>query len=100
MSWLPIAAVVIGCFALKLAGTSLPPRILDEPRVAAMAALVPIALFGAVIAIQTIGGDRAYAVDARLAGLAVAVLAVLLKAPFVLVVVAAAATTALIRAVS
>lgn len=100
MSWLPIAAVVIGCFALKLAGTSLPPRIVSEPRVAAMAALVPIALFAAVIALQTVAGDRAYAVDARLAGLAVAVVAVWAKAPFVVVVIGAAATAAIVRAIS
>ena len=61
-----------------------------------MALLLPVALLAALIATQTFAGG----VDARAAGLTAAVLAVLARAPFLVVVAAAAATTALLRLVS
>lgn len=98
MSWLPIVITVAGCFALKAAGTLLPQRMLTDARVAAMAALVPVALIAAIIALQTITTGQHYTFDARLAGLAVAAITIARRAPFVVVVVSAAATAALIRA--
>src|SRR5690606_40822745 len=63
-----------------------------------LAALLPAALLPALVVVNTLGGDRRIVVDARAAGLAVAVALVAGskgRAPFVLVVVAAAAVTAL-----
>jgi hypothetical protein len=95
--WLPILLTVAGCYAFKLAGTLLPDRVLTERRVASMAALVPVALIAAITALQTVSTGQRFNVDARLAGLAVAAIAVWRKAPFVVVVVCAAATAALVR---
>src|SRR5690606_2170680 len=76
------------------------PRATDG-RALRLAALLPAALLPALVVVNTLGGDRRIVVDARAAGLAVAVALVAGsrgRAPFVLVVVAAAAVTALVRA--
>ncbi|WP_425558388.1 AzlD domain-containing protein [Cryptosporangium japonicum] len=79
---------------------SLPSAWLDDPRVLRIATLLPVALLAALVAAQTFGNGRALVLDARAAGVAVAAVAVLFRAPFLLVVVLAAATAALVRAVS
>lgn len=99
MSWLPIIATVIGCFVLKAIGTFVPERVLERDRVAATTALVPVALIAAVTALQTVTIAQRYSIDARLAGVAVAAVAVAVRAPFLVVVVAASATAAIIRAI-
>jgi len=91
--WTPILIAAGGCYALKLAGLSVPRRLLDGPRARRVALLLPVALLAALIATQTFAGG----LDARAAGLAAAALAVVARAPFLGVVAAAAATTALLR---
>ena len=56
-------------------------------------------LLAALVVVQAFAGDRALELDARAAGLAVGAVLVVLRAPFLLVVVAAAATAALLRLV-
>src|SRR5206468_2672476 len=70
-----------------------------EPRVVALLA-APVALLAALIATQTFSRGSALTLDARAAGLVVAVISVRLRAPFLLVVASAAATTALLRVVA
>jgi branched-subunit amino acid transport protein len=95
--WAAILAGAAGCYGLKLAGLSLPQRVLDHPFMRHLAALLPVALLAALAALQTLTeGDR-LVIDARLAGVAVAVIAIIRKAPFLVVVGLAAATTALLR---
>jgi uncharacterized membrane protein len=91
--WAPILIAAAGCYALKVAGLSIPQRVLDDARVQRVAVLLPVALLAALIATQTFGEG----VDARAAGLGAAVLALVLRAPFLVVVAAAAVTTALLR---
>ncbi len=100
MIWTAVLTGALGCYLLKLAGLSVPDRVLDNAHVRRVAALLPIALLAALAATQTVTDGRALALDARAAGVAVAVAAVLLRAPFLLVVAAAAATTALVRLVA
>src|SRR5262245_61612331 len=95
--WPAILIGAAGCYLLKLAGLSVPRRVLDSPRVRRTAALLPIALLAALIAIQTFSTGHRLTLDARAAGLAAAVVAVLLRAPFLIVIVAACAVAALIR---
>jgi branched-subunit amino acid transport protein len=85
------------CFAFKVAGLSVPERVLDHPLMIRAAGFIPVALLGALIAVQVFGGERALVVDARLAGLGVAAVLLALRVPFLPMVVAAAATAALIR---
>ena len=98
MTWLAILVGSAGCYALKLLGLSVPERALADPRVQRIAALLPVALLAALIANQTFGEGRSLTIDARAAGVAAAMVAVLLRAPFLVVIVVAAGTAALLRA--
>ena len=97
MIWAAVVVAGIGCYLFKLAGLSVPQRILDRPVVQRVAGLLPIVLLAALIAVQTVGSGQRLLVDARLAGVAVAAVAVWRKWPFLLVVVLGCATTALVR---
>ena len=98
MIWAAVLAGCLGCYLLKLAGWSVPARWLEQPTVQRAAVLLPVPLLAALVVVQAFAGDRALLLDARAAGLAVAAVLVLLRAPFLAVVVAAAATAALLRA--
>lgn len=97
MIWLAIGLTLIGCYALKLAGLLVPPQVLRRPRVRRVAEQLPVALLLALVAVGTFGTGRALVLDPRAAGLAAAGVALLLRAPFLLVVLVAAAVTALVR---
>ncbi len=98
--WPAVLVACGGCYVIKLAGMSLPERVLADRRVRRIGALLPVALLSALVATQTFATGQDLTLDARAAGLAVAVVAVLLRAPFLVVVVGAAGATALVRAVS
>jgi hypothetical protein len=97
MTWIAIFATAAACFALKVAGWSLPVRLLDGERLQRAATLLPLALLAALVVVQTFGDGRSLVIDARAAGLAAAGVAVLRRAPFIVVVVVAAATAAVVR---
>jgi hypothetical protein len=99
MSWTAVLAASIGCYALKLAGLSVPRRLLDDDRVQRAAALIPVALLATLIVLQTFTDGQTIVLDARAAGLGVAIVAIRLRAPFLVVVAAAATTAALLRLV-
>ena len=98
--WPEVLIACAGCYALKLAGMSLPERVLADRRVRRIGALLPVALLSALVATQTFATGHDLTVDARAGGLAVAGAAVLARAPFLVVIVAAAGATALVRAIS
>jgi len=98
VTWFAVLGTAVGCYGLKLAGWSLPGRVVEAERVRRAAALLPLALLAALIVVQAFGSGRSLSIDARSAGLAVAGVAVLRRAPFLVVVLAAAATAALVRA--
>lgn len=100
-TWTAIAVTAAGCYAVKLLGLSVPAGLLERPLVRRLAALVPIALLAALTALQTFGTDQLrLALDARAAGLAAAWAALLLRAPFLVVIAAAVAVTAAVRALA
>ena len=98
MIWAAVLVASLGCLALKLAGWSLPQRWLEGARLQRAAALLPVALLAALVAVQTLGDDGRVVVDARVAGVAVAAVLLAVRAPFLLVILAAAATAAGLRA--
>ena len=97
MMWAGVLVACAACYALKLAGLSLPAGLLQDPRVQRTIPLVPIALLAALVATNTFSTGNHLVLDVRAAALGVAVVAVLLRAPFLVVVVSAAATAALLR---
>ncbi|MFD3454949.1 AzlD domain-containing protein [Streptomyces sp. NPDC058691] len=99
-TWIAIAGTAFGCYAVKLLGLSVPAGYLERPLVRRLAALLPIALLAALTALQTFGEGRALVLDARGAGLAAAALALLFRAPFLVVVAVAVVVTGSLRAVT
>ena len=97
MTWAAILLAGAGCYLLKLAGLSVPPRVLQRPAAERVADLIPVALLAALVAVQVFAQGRHLVLDARAAGLAVAVGLLVLRAPFLVVVFGAALTAALLR---
>lgn len=95
--WTAVLLGCAGCYLLKLAGLSVPSSVLERPVVARVADLMPVALLAALVAVQVFADGRALVLDARAAGLGFAVVALLLRAPFLVVVAGAALTAALLR---
>ena len=97
-AWLTVLLVGAGTVVLKavgpvgVAGRQLPPR------VEGLLATVAPAILAALVVVETFAHGRALVVDARLAGVAAGVVALRLRAPYWLVVVAGAAATAAVRA--
>ena len=96
-TWAAILVAATGCYVWKIAGLSVPSRVLEHPLVERIADLLPVALLSALIAVQVLGSGQSLQVDARLLGLGAGVVALLLRAPFIVVVFVAAATAALVR---
>lgn len=95
------AAVLLACglaFLTKLAGYLLPARWLEHERMARTAALVTVALLAALVAVQAFADGSRVAPDARAPALLVAVVCLLLRAPFVVVVLLAGGVAAGLRA--
>lgn len=95
--WAGVLVAAASCYALKLAGLSLPQRWLLDPRVQRTVPLIPIALLAALVGTQTFSTGQHLVLDVRAAALVVAIVAVVLRAPFLVVVAVAAATAALLR---
>ncbi|BCL12690.1 AzlD domain-containing protein [Micromonospora sagamiensis] len=95
--WTAILLGALGVYLLKLVGLAVPRSVLEKPRVEEASALLPVALLAALVAVQTFATGPHLVLDARAAGFAVALVAVLLRAPFLLVVALGAGTAALLR---
>ncbi|REF35141.1 AzlD domain-containing protein [Thermasporomyces composti] len=95
--WTAVLLAAAGCYLLKLAGLSVPQQVLERPAVRRTAALLPVALLAALVVVQTFSSGQRLVLDARAVGLGVALAAVLLRAPFIVVVAAATVATALTR---
>ncbi|MDQ8043407.1 MAG: AzlD domain-containing protein [Solirubrobacteraceae bacterium] len=98
MSWLAIVILALGSYALKAAGPLLVGDRQPSPGAARLLALVAVPLLAALIVVQTVGDGKHLVLDARVPALAVAALCVWRRAPFLVTVLAAAATAALLRA--
>jgi hypothetical protein len=94
--WIAIIGTSLIAFALKYAGHSIPQRWLENPKIQRVNLLIPIALLSALVAVQTFTTKTTVMIDHRLAGVSVAVIALLLKAPFPVIVLSAAITSAAI----
>ena len=101
MIWAAILGASLVCFAWKYAGLAVPERVLAHPLAERVGTLIPVGLLAALIAVQVLsvsdGAGQGLALDARVAGLGVAVLLLLLRAPFLVVVCTAAAVAAFLR---
>jgi uncharacterized membrane protein len=96
--WLLVGGTALGCYLLKLAGYLVPARLLDRPRVRRLVEVLPVALLAALVVVEAVANGRHLDFDGpRLAGFGVAAVAVWRRAPFLVVVILAGLTAALIR---
>ncbi|WP_369200388.1 AzlD domain-containing protein [Streptomyces sp. PU-14G] len=98
--WIAIGVTALGCYLVKLLGLSVPAGVLERPVLRRLTALLPVALLAALTAQQTFADQTALVLDARAAGLAAAALALVVRAPFLVVVAAAVLVTAGVRALA
>jgi len=92
--------VVAACgiaYATKLAGYLLPDAWLDRPWVATVSSGMPAGLLASLVGVNTLGSGVSLVVDARVAALAAGGLALWLRAPYLVVVLAGGLAAALTR---
>lgn len=98
MTWAIVALLAAGVWAQRLLGMFVGGHVLSrQPALGRLATLIPAAVVMAVIVQLTVASGTSFELDARLVGMGVAGLLVWKRAPFVVVVIAAAAATALVR---
>ena len=96
MFWVVLATTSAMSYLVKVVGYLVPERWLAHPRLQRINALVPISLLSALVVVQGLATKTNVVIDHRLAGLAAALLALLAKAPFPVVVISAAVVSALV----
>jgi branched-subunit amino acid transport protein len=98
--WLLVTGTVVGCYLLKLAGYLVPARVLEHGPTRRAVELLPVALLAALVVVEAVANGSHYGFDwPRLAGFGVGAIAVWRRAPFLVIVIAAAVTAALLRLV-
>lgn len=98
--WHIVLIASFACIALKVAGYLVPQSVLEKPATSRVANLLTVALLAALIGVQTFGQGSGLVLDARVPAIIVAAALFALRVPFILVIIAAAGTAALIRAIS
>lgn len=97
MSWTLIIVLAFGAYAFKFTGlVILGGRTLPAPLERCLA-LIPAAVISALIVKDTVTTGQEIVIDARAAGIAVAIVLAWRRAPLIVVIVAGAAVTALLR---
>ena len=89
-SWTWIVVACLAAYVLKIAGYLVPERVLEHPRMARVTSVL--------VVMNAFAAGTDLVVDARFAALVVAAIALVLRAPFLLVVVLGAAAAAATRA--
>lgn len=98
MSWTVLLVLGAASYALKAVGPVLAGGRQLGPQVRRTLDLVAVPSLAALILVQTLGDGHRLVIDARLPALGVAAVLVWRRAPFLVVVLAAAGTAALLRA--
>ena len=94
MIWTAVIATSFIAFMLKYLGQAVPADWLENARIQKFALYLPTALLAALVAVQSLGGEKNIVFDARSIGVLVAGVALFFKAPFPVVVLLAALTSA------
>ena len=98
--WILVVLLSGVAYGLKVLGFVVVGSRTMPPVLERCLALIPASLLAALVAKDTFTSAQELVLDARAVGLAVAIVAVWRKAPFIVVVVAAMAATALVRALA
>lgn len=93
--WL-LLACLLG-YAWKLVGYFVPASLLRNPRMSRIAGTMTIGLLASLTLVNAVASGQALALDARIGALAAAGVALWLRAPFLVVVLAGAGAAAGLR---
>ena len=95
--WLAILVGAAVTYLTKLSGYAVPARWLNNPRMTRAAGTITVALLSALTVMNTFASGTGLVLDARLAALAVAALALWARLPFLLVVLLGAGAAGVVR---
>ncbi|MFJ2621176.1 AzlD domain-containing protein [Glutamicibacter sp. NPDC087344] len=96
LSWWILAAC-LSAYAIKLCGYFVPRKVLDSPTMSHVAATLTVALLASLVTVNTFTTGQELVIDARIGALAAAIIALLFKAPYLVVVIAGALAAVLLR---
>lgn len=96
--WLLLASAV--AYATKLAGYLVPSRWLENEHMTRIAGALTIGLLASLTAVNAFSAGQSLVIDARVAALAAAGIALWLRTPFLVVVIVGAAAAAIVRALN
>ena len=94
---LAVLLASLAVYSWKFFGYLVPEKFLEKPAVSRVAALLTVALLAALMATQALTKASEIKFDARIPSLVVAAILLRFRAPFLVVVLAAAAVAALLR---
>ncbi len=94
--WIVAIGTSVVCFAIKYLGHVIPATWLSSPRFQRINEMIPVVLLAALVMTQTFTTKTHLVIDHRLAGLATALVALRLRAPFPVVVISAAVVSAVV----
>jgi branched-subunit amino acid transport protein len=98
MSWAALLGLAAAAYALRALGPVLAGQRELRPGVGRVLDLLSVPVLAALVAVQTLDSGGEIVVDTRAPALGVAAVLVWRRAPFLVAVLAAAATAALLRA--
>jgi hypothetical protein len=92
MLWVLLAAFTT--YAIKVSGYLLPQSVLDRPPVTELAGTLTVGLLASLTALNTVATGQAVTLDSRFLSLLAGGIALKLKAPYIVVVIAGAVAAA------
>lgn len=97
MIWLWVLAACVVAYLTKLVGYLLPDAWLENPRVSKVTTAMTIALLASLVTLNSVESHQRIVFDSRLLAVGSAALALLFRAPFIVVVLVGALVAALAR---
>lgn len=95
--WVWLLLSCLFAYAWKLVGYLVPATLLQNPRTSRIAGTMTIGLLASLTIVNAVAAGPSLVLDARVGALAAAAVALLFRAPFLVVVIAGAGTAALLR---
>lgn len=95
--WLWIGLACALAYLTKLVGYFVPAKLLENPRITHVAGTMTIGLLASLTVVNAVASGQAVVLDARIGALVAAAVALWLRAPFLVVVIAGAGAAALLR---
>lgn len=95
--WLAIAIGSLAVFSWKFLGYLLPAKLLESKTLGRLANYLTIALLAGLVGVQTFSGENRIELDARFPAVLVAAVLLKFKTPFIVIVILAGTTAALLR---